>query len=112
MCDDAERYTANAMNTQPLCDVLSCDVYTRLCRYADIVYSEIGECCIPAPVRHRLCTVVGRELSLAHERLFKEWWNPNTVYTEFFNTVHQFVITELAYRVPADYLDILLQREA
>lgn len=112
MCDDAERYTANAMNTQPLCDVLSCDVYMRLCRYADAVYSELGECCIPASAKQRLRTVVGQELRLAHERLFKEWWNPNTVYTEFFNTVHQFVITELAYRVSANYLDVLLQREA
>ena len=100
------------MYTQPLCDVLSCDVYSRLSRYAEAVCSEPEGCCVPAPVRHRLCTIVGQELKLAHERLFKEWWNPNTVYTEFFNTVHQLVISELAYRVPADYLDLLLQRES
>ena len=100
-----------SMYTQPLCNVLSCEVYARLCRYADAVYSEVEACSIPNAARRRLCSVVGAELKLAHERLFKEWWNPNTVYAEFFNAVHQVVISEMAYRVSADTMDLLLQRE-
>lgn len=107
----AVAYTVDNMYTHPPLnnDLRCCTVYALLQRYAEHVLACLEPCVIPCETRRLLITLIHRELSVAHGRLFVEWWNPNTVKNHFLHIIQNQIRAELAERIAPCRLKLLLQ---